>query len=164
LVVLTVLGISARAGEPIKAQDAFDRLKTLAGEWKAETHGHGPDAPPGTISYKVTGGGKVIQETLFPGSDHEMVTMYFVDGDALRLTHYCAAGNQPNLKLEPEKSSADTLVFVFDGGTNLDPNKDIYIAAGRVTFQDGGKVVEWVWDANKGKEKFHSETFKMRRP
>lgn len=163
-VFLAVLGISARGADGVKAQDAFNQLKTLAGEWKVDAAGHGPDAPPGTITYKVTGGGKVVMETMFPGTDHEMVSMYHLDGEDLRMTHYCAAGNQPRLKLDRANSSAEKLVFVFEGGGNLDPEKDVYIAGGQALFKEGGKSVDWVWDANKGKEKFHTETFKLRRP
>ena len=44
-----------------------------------------------SIEFRVTSAGSVVQETMFPGSDHEMVNMYSVDGDKLLMTHYCAA-------------------------------------------------------------------------
>jgi hypothetical protein len=159
----TVVAVpAARAEEKLSAQAAFDKLKGLSGEWTAQIEGH--EGGHATITYRVTGGGKVVMETLFPGTAHEMVSMYHMDGDELRMTHYCAVGNQPRLKLDREASSAETLVFVFDGGTNLDPAKDIHIHAGQIRFKDGGKVVEGVWEAYQGPEKFHTETFVMRRP
>ena len=74
-----------------------------------------------SVIYKLTGAGSALVETQFPGSDHEMVSVYHLDGDDLRMTHYCAAGNQPRVKLDRANSKPDELIFVFDGGTNLDP-------------------------------------------
>ncbi len=147
----------------VDARAAFDRLKTLDGEWKTNEaiEGHGDHA--GKILYRVTANGSVVMETYFPGTDHEMVTMYHLDGDELRLTHYCAARNQPHLKLDKAASTADTLVFAFDGGTNFDPAKDFHMHSGRITFRDG-KRIETEWDGYKGTEKMHSAKFVLSRP
>src|SRR4051812_11535892 len=109
----------AKAGEKLTAKAALDKLKTLAGDWKntsKDEHGGGDHA--GGISYRVTGNGSTVMETDFAGQSHEMITMYHLDGDELILTHYCALGNQPRLKLDRAKSTADNLIFSFDGGTN----------------------------------------------
>jgi len=46
------------------------------------------------VTYRVASAGSVVQETLFPGTPHEMISMYhLVDGE-LVLTHYCAMANQ----------------------------------------------------------------------
>ena len=49
---------------------------------------------------RTTGGGSAVTETLFPGTAHEMMSVYHMDGDDLVLTHYCAGGNQPRMMLE----------------------------------------------------------------
>ena len=69
-----------------------------------------------------------------------MVSVYHLDGKELRMTHYCAAGNQPRVKLDLAKSTPDELIFVFDGGTNLDPEKDMHIHGVRIKFEKDGKV------------------------
>ena len=87
-------------GTPAK-NAGLDRLKKLAGTWvEADDKGQ----PTDTIVsvFKVTSNGSAVQETIFPGSDHEMVTVYYIDGPDLVLTHYCALGNQPHLKLDPK--------------------------------------------------------------
>ena len=84
-------------------------------------------------------------ETLFPGTAHEMVTMYHLDGDKLMLTHYCAAGNQPRMVLDLQKSTPELLVFEFAGGSNLDPAKDNHMHAGRFKFIGANKL-EAEWD------------------
>jgi hypothetical protein len=69
-----------------------------------------------------------------------MVSVYHLDGDDLRMAHYCDLGNQPHLKLDRAASSPDKFFFVFDGGTNLDPSKDSHIHALTMSFEKDGKV------------------------
>ena len=99
----------ARAEEKGSSLSAarFAALKSLAGDWVAL----GKDGKPtDTIvsSIRVTSGGNTIQETLFPGSDHEMVTMYHIDGEDLILTHYCMLGNQPRMRAEAGGDASKT--------------------------------------------------------
>src|SRR5262245_19588365 len=75
---------------------AFEKFKQLAGEWQGTGDGaHGKDM---RVKYQVTSGGSAVVETVFPGTDHEMVTVIHPDGDDLLLTHYCLLGNQPQMK------------------------------------------------------------------
>src|SRR5436305_744807 len=140
--VVVLIGSRSVAADPpgVEAKAALARLKSLAGEWKvAELDGvHGQH--DGKITYKVTAGGSTLMETFFPGSDHEMVSMYHLDGDDLVLTHYCAAGNQPKMKLDRQASTTDQLQFVFDGGTGFDPAKDLHIHCGHIRFLVGRKA------------------------
>jgi hypothetical protein len=136
---------SSRADEktkPVSAQ-RFEALKKLAGDWVAA----GKDGKPTDqviSSIRVTSAGSAIQETLFPGSDHEMVTMYHLDGDDLVLTHYCSLGNQPRLRAEPGQD-VNKIVFKFVGATNLKSSNDHHING--VTFTLDGKdhfKAKWV--------------------
>ncbi|MBP7147278.1 MAG: hypothetical protein KBD01_07015 [Acidobacteria bacterium] len=111
-------GDEAPAGS---AAAAFARIKALEGEWTG-TGGHrGEAGQPGKVIYKVTGAGSAVVETMFPGTPHEMVTVYHLDGDDLVLTHYCAAGNQPHMKAKLP-ASGDRLDFEFVSGTNIKPD------------------------------------------
>jgi hypothetical protein len=135
----------------VTAKEAFAKLKTLKGTWKnktssAEHHDAGADPK---VTYRLTGAGSALVETDFPDSDHEMVSVYHLDGEELRLTHYCAVGNQPRLKLDRASSSPTRLVFVFDGGTNLDPSKDMHIHGMTLTFQNKD-AVETTWESYVG--------------
>jgi hypothetical protein len=99
---------------------------------------------------KVTAAGSAVQETLFPGQPHEMVSIYHRDGADLVMTHYCALGNQPRMKADP-KSPANQIRFLFAGGTNLDPAKDKHMHEGTITFVDDDHI-EWTgvcWDGGK---------------
>jgi hypothetical protein len=163
VVLIGTRSVTADDKPGVEAKAAFARLKTLAGEWKvAELEGvHAQH--DGKITYKVTAGGSTVMETFFPGSDHEMVSMYHLDGDELVLTHYCAAKNQPRMKLDRQASTPDQYLFVFDGGTGFDPAKDLHIHSGEIKFLEAGKV-EATWNANVKGKKAMSSTFSMSRP
>ena len=81
-----------------------------------------------------------------------MVSVYHLDGDDLRMTHYCAAGNQPRVKLDRVNSKPDELIFAFDGGTNFDPQKDHHIHGVKITFHEDGKVTS-AWESYMGGKK-----------
>jgi hypothetical protein len=156
----------------VDAKTAFARIKTLAGTWKSKTsmeaaadHAkekgtdhNGEDS----ITYKLTGAGSALVETQFPGQGHEMVSVYHLDGDDLRMTHYCAAGNQPRVKLDRVNSKPNELIFVFDGGTNLDAQKDRHIHGVTITFHDDGKVTS-AWEGYAAGKKAETATFVMTR-
>ena len=143
------------AKDGIEAEAAFKKLKTLVGSWtgktardekKEEAKKEHEDAMPDEVSvtFKLTGAGSALVETQFPGMAHEMVSVYHLDRKELRMTHYCAARNQPRLKLDRAKSTPDEFVFVFDGGTNFDPEKDMHIHGLRIKFEKDGHVKsEW---------------------
>jgi hypothetical protein len=87
------------------------------------------NAGPGS---EQTTGGSAVTEKLFPGTSHEMLSVYFMDGKDLVLTHYCAMANQPRMKLVKASANPTTLTFDFVGGTNLDAAKDTHIHGGVV--------------------------------
>ena len=108
---------SARSLKGAPASEAFESLKKLVGVWDADMDADGKtDA---TVRYELTGAGSVLQETLFEGSDHEMVTMYHLNNDELWLTHYCAAGNQPRMQATVS-ADGKSITFDFVDGTNID--------------------------------------------
>jgi hypothetical protein len=176
----SVLGVAALVGAEEKAEakaglDAkatFKRLKTLVGTWKGELadahkaarkaeHQDGHPATA-TVTYHLTGAGSALVETQFPGGAHEMVSVYHLDGDDLRMTHYCAAGNQPRVKLDRAHSQPDHLIFVFDGGTNLDPKKDMHIHGLEITFHKDGQVTS-AWEGYAGGKSMGTSSFVMTR-
>ena len=144
----------------VEAKAAFEKLKTLDGEWKSDAS---DKAHGGKTLYKVTANGTTLMETLMPGTQHEMVSMYFLDGDDLRMTHYCAAGNQPKLKLDKKASKPGDFVFVFDGGTNLNADKDTHIHGMKMTFKDKDHV-EANWEGYQDGKSSGVMKFTMVRP
>jgi hypothetical protein len=99
------------------AHDAWDAIQSLEGTWV--TTEPGPDGKQNELVFKKMAGGSMLAETMFPGSKHEMLNTYHMDGDTLMVTHYCAQGVQPRMKLV----SAENGVFKFEfmDCTNLKP-------------------------------------------
>lgn len=124
----------------VTAKAAFDALAGLAGTWQGEAGGE-----PAQVVYRLASGGSVVMETQFPSTDHEMITMYHLDGAELVATHYCAAGNQPRFKLDRDHSTAAKLVFGFAGGSNLDPKRDMHIHGGEIQIKSPDAVAAQ-WD------------------
>lgn len=142
------------------AQAAFDRLKSLAGKWQGTSA-----TDPGStmqVEYKVTAGGSAVVETEFAGMPHEMVTVYHLDGEDLVMTHYCATGNQPRLRLDPKRSSGIELFFDFVSGSNMDPAKDVHIHSGKFRW-NGPDSVDSEWVAYKDGRPDHAAKFSLTR-
>ena len=130
------------AQAPVTSQAAFNKLKTLAGDWRG-TVGQQGAGEEISVNYRTTSNGSVVMETLFPGTDHEMVTLYHLEADKLVLTHYCAMGNQPKMALT-KASTENQLVFDFVGGANLKPKTDTHMHSGRIQFVSKDAVTaEW---------------------
>jgi hypothetical protein len=163
-VVLSVAALSSAAAAPapagLTAAAALERLVSLSGSWEGTIEGEGGGTA--RVTYRVISGGRAVLETLFPGTEHEMLSIYLVDGENLRMTHYCAMGNQPRMRLDRAASTPQDLRFVFEGGTNLDPAKDAHIHEGRMTFAADG-TMRAVWGYNKDGRPAGQHAFKVAR-
>ena len=134
--------VARAADKPTPAQQAFDKLRGLAGEWEGRI-GDREKGPVASAHYRTTAAGSTVMETLFPGTPHEMVTMYHLEEGKLVLTHYCSAGNQPRMALT-KKSTPDTLDFNFIGGSNIQSRRDGHMHSARIRFEGrDGLATEW---------------------
>lgn len=129
------------AAAKLDSRAAFETLKKLAGAWQGNTMT--PDGDPGATRFRVTAAGHTVEETMFPGTGHEMVNMYHLVGDELVVTHYCSSGNQPEMKLDLAASKPGDLVFGFTGGANLDPARDSHIHGARLVIEGETLREEW---------------------
>jgi len=149
--LLPVVGV---AGE--REDQAFEQLKTLAGTWDAETP-HGP----AVFNYRVASAGSIVIEEMFPGTDHEMITVYHRDGERLVATHYCAVGNQPRTALDASAPASEGLHFAFTGGSNM-KLEDGHIHEWTIRFVDAAHVEE-KWTYWEGGKEQQSSAFTMTR-
>ncbi|MEE8522995.1 MAG: hypothetical protein V3T72_03610, partial [Thermoanaerobaculia bacterium] len=141
LILLLSAGVAyAGEAEAVDAAAALDMIRSLAGEWTVAVpeEAEGEHGDTAQHIFRRSANDSVVMETMWEGTDHEMINMYHLDGEDLVLTHYCAAGNQPHMKLDRAASTSKKLHFAFAGGTNLDPEKDMHIHAASVTFVDDG--------------------------
>src|ERR1700674_2415295 len=98
-----------------KAATAFEKLKTLVGDWQGKD-GKGEQAK---TSFKLVAGNTAVSETLEMSGMDEMLTLYSIDGDTIALLHYCPTNNQPRMRSIPEAGDIKQLVFSYLGAGNL---------------------------------------------
>jgi hypothetical protein len=154
LAAVAVLGApAAQAGSPgetakpavakAPASGRLDVIKKLAGEW-VEVGADGNPTDKVVATYRVTAGGTTVEETLFGGTDHEMVTLYHLDGEDLVLTHYCVLGNQPRMKAD-RQPEPNKLIFRCIGGTNIKSERDEHMHQATLVWKDDNRLSsEWV--------------------
>jgi hypothetical protein len=127
---------------------AFDKMKTLVGNWEGKAQDSGKEFPA-TTSFKLVSGGSVIMDVLGEGTPHEMVTMVHMDGKDVMATHYCAAMNQP--RFTAVAGAPNQIVFDFKDGTNIAPG-DGHMQKVVFTFVDADHHNEdWTY-RDKGKD------------
>lgn len=116
----------------------FERMKVLVGTWTGKVDmGEGPVDM--TVQYRLVAAGSVLEERIFAGTPHEMVTMYYDRGGKLALTHYCVLGNRPTMRLK--SSDAKTIRFDFDPICGIDPSKESHMHALTITFEDADTII-----------------------
>ena len=135
--VPTPSGASGRTSPP-----GLDRLKALAGEWVAAEDDEMAKKGDLVARYAVTAHGSAVVETVFPGTPHEMVTVYHADGQDLVLTHFCTEGNQPRMRARD--TGAERFDFAYDGGTNIDPLHDRHMHSATLVLVGADEIrSEW---------------------
>ena len=136
-IVLAALTTCLSAGEPPKSEykgsPEFERMKKLVGTWEGKADmGQGPIDM--TVQYRLLAGGTVLEERSFPGTPHEMVTMYYDKDGKLALTHYWVMGNRPGMLLK--SSDPKTIRFDFDKNCGINTAKESHMHALKLTFED----------------------------
>jgi hypothetical protein len=103
------------------ASAAFDKLRALRGDWEGTFAWSGGRSASGKMdaSYYTTGNGSALVENLLMGGEPSMTSVYHLDGQDLRLTHFCAAQNQPRLKATAVDPAISQITFSFVDITNL---------------------------------------------
>ena len=129
-VLVTVAVVAAVAGSEqqfraVPDTPAWKSLQTLVGKWDGTAKEHGKDMAT-HLEVRRTGDGSALMHWMDEGTPHEMVTMFHPDMDELLATHYCAAHNQPRMKLV--SATPARLVFEFKDGTNIGPHDGHMVA------------------------------------
>jgi hypothetical protein len=109
LLCMGIMTVSTNA-TPGGGAEAFEKLKALVGHWKTDK----TNMNKATLDLELTSGGTAVLEKfrmVESGKPVEMTTLYFLDGDEVKLTHYCMAGNQPTMK---GSYAPDTKTIAFD--------------------------------------------------
>jgi hypothetical protein len=118
---VVLMSLSTLAFAQSDAQKSFDQLKTLAGSWQGPVTTDPPQPGMGNgtltqVSLRVTSRGNALAHEMKEAGkpddpmhyDHPL-TMLYLDGDRLLLTHYCDAGNRPRMtgKMSPDGKTVE---------------------------------------------------------
>jgi hypothetical protein len=129
VLLVVLMSLSAVAFAQSNAQTAFNKLKTLAGTWQGSVtttpRQTGMDGGPVWVTLRVTSrGNAIVHEIKKPGmpddpAHDDPITLIYLDGDRLSLTHYCDAGNRPRMvaRTSPDGKTVDFDFVDVSGGT-----------------------------------------------
>ncbi len=131
----------------------LDPFKAMKGSWSVDMDGDGKS--DGSVEYRVIAAGSAVAETLFKDTEHEMITVFHMDGDRLLCTHYCAAGNQP--RLAAKSPTSKRAAFEMIDATNLPDKNAMHMNAVVFEFIDADHVTSH-WSAKQdGKQADHAD-------
>ena len=126
------------AGKPNSVL-AFEHLTSLVGEWKGVQ-----DGTEIKLTYTLTAAGSALLED-FRAGNTAMMTMFTVDGDHLIATHYCSAGNQPQMMTGAiTDPSAKSLAFTLSRVTGMKTPGDWH-NTGLTVIMDDKQHLTQVW-------------------
>ena len=112
----------APGGSINNAVETFNSMKQLVGNWQGSFKWTGIKSAQGELKaeYYLTGYGTSLVENLIsPDGAVAMSSVYHLDSESLRMTHYCAANNHPRFVASNLGESKDRLDFDFVDITNL---------------------------------------------
>jgi hypothetical protein len=131
---LALMSLAACASSPVNlgsdpdATQRFERMKSLAGNW-VTVQEEGTQPAGQEVRYRVTSNGNAVVESLFPGTTHEMLSVYHLERGDLVITHYCALGNRPQMRSAPATDAA-RMLFRCDGSADLDCSSELHMHEG----------------------------------
>jgi hypothetical protein len=155
------LGVTVQLVERTDAQLAFERLCALSGDWE----GKSSQGWTSRTEFQVIARGSVVVErTNFEAHPGEtMLTLFSLDEGELVLTHYCVAGNQPELEATAIEAHGARIDFTFRAAGNLGSRDEGHMdsAVYRFSGPDSFSSV-WSWYQS-GREQWMEEIRYRRR-
>src|SRR5919199_1282644 len=153
-VALVLIGAArVRAVEKPNSGLAFEHLTSLVGEWQGTQ-----DGTEMKLTYTLTADGSALMEEFRAGKT-VMMTMFTVDGDHLIATHYCSAGNQPQMVTKAiTDPAAKSLTFSLSHAYGMKTPQDWHNTGLTVTLEDNQHLTQvWTYEYNgkSGTNTFH---------
>ncbi len=133
VLAVALVSLATAALAQSDAQKSFDKMKTLAGTWEGRVTTDPPMDAMGNnaqvqVTMRVTSRGNALVHEMKGAGDLDdpakydhPVTMFYVDGDKVMLTHYCDAGNRPRMSAQtwPEGKALEFGFVDLSGGTQF---------------------------------------------
>ena len=139
-VSLSLFGLAN--GEERGGPAMFARLRALAGEWEGSVEWSGARTEKGKMNatYYLTGSGSSIVENLTVNGTVLMTSVYHLDGVDLRMTHFCAAQNQPRLRATRLDDAKGAVEFSLLDITNLPSPGGPHVEGLTIRFLDPEQI------------------------
>ncbi|MGH7177530.1 MAG: hypothetical protein ACREJC_09140 [Tepidisphaeraceae bacterium] len=149
--LLFALWAPSAAKDPSPARLAYENFKSIAGNWQ----GRSSKGWTEKCTYTTIAGGSCVMESSFDAHPNEqMVTMFYLDGDDLMLTHYCVAKNAPRMKATEISPDGKRITFTFVDGANLPTRDKGHMDKAVFNFESAQRFTsQWTWYAD-GKEQW----------
>jgi hypothetical protein len=142
-VLASVILVAAQnsAAPVTKSAATFTQMKSLVGEWEAVQ-----DGVPVRETYTLTANGSVLMAETRPGNEPAMITMFTVDGDHLIATHYCVAGNQPQMVTGVPGDLQQGVLFTLTRVTGMKTPDDWHNTGVTITLDDADHMTQrWTY-------------------
>lgn len=162
-IVALIAGLagSRRVSAAPGSAEGFAQLKSLVGHWEEQKVSENKS----TLDIELTAGGTTLLEKFHmveQGKPVEMITMYYLDGGQIKLTHYCMAGNQPTMR-GSYATESKTLTFDFENATNLKSANDGHMHHAVYKFIDNDHFqTTWTFEKDQ-KEAFTEDVVYVRK-
>ncbi len=149
------------APNDMNSAQAFEKLKTLAGKWKARTaSGSAAYLLFETISNKTALHERFIDEGNPAHSN--LLTVYHRDKDGLMATHFCSMNNQPRLRAVEVSADLSRVTFSIVDITNLKTVDSAHMYKLTYEFHDSDHITS-IWTMRKGGKDVFVETLRWER-
>jgi hypothetical protein len=154
--VLIAAGGASAQNQPqerSKSAAVFKQLTSLVGEWEAVQEG-----VPVKETYRLTANGSVLMSETKPADSQPMITMFTVDGDHLIATHYCVAGNQPQMITGAPGDLEKGVTFSLERVTGMKTPDDWHNTGVTLTLDDKDHMTQrwtYLYKGKTGMAVFH---------
>jgi hypothetical protein len=146
LALATQLAAQAAPAPAPQSATTFKQMKSLVGEWEAAQ-----DGVPVRETYTETANGSVLMAETRSANESPMITMFTVDGDRLIATHYCSAGNQPQMITGHPEDLRKGVAFTLARVTGMKTPDDWHNTGITITLDDPDHMTQrWTY-SYKGK-------------
>ena len=153
LAITAVAAAQSPAVPAAKSATTFTQMKSLVGEWEAVQ-----DGVPVKETYTLTANGSTLMAETRPSHEPAMITMFTVDGDHLIATHYCVAGNQPQMVTGVPDDLQKGVTFTLARVTGMKTPDDWHNTGITITLDDPNHMTQrwtYLYKGKTGTTLFH---------
>jgi hypothetical protein len=142
VLAITILAAAQNpAVPPTKSTTTFTQMKALVGEWEAVQDGESVKE-----TYTLTANGSALMAETRSANEPAMITMFTVDGDHLIATHYCIAGNQPQMVTGVPDDLQKGVTFTLARVTGMKTPDDWHNTGVTITLEDPNHMTQkWTY-------------------